>query len=304
MHTSALISTWWLLLLFNAVFQGGGSCFVTSSHLNQHSRRIWGIGQLSTGSNHNSYNKKTSTTTTSFQTTRSSSPSQQQHVPSVEQAHETIESTITITTPDSSDDTTETTSTDHELPVHTSHNVLHSTGGGAIEVSAAIELPFPKCVAFDAFSDLSRQSTFSPWLKSVEYIEGERNSVGSKTKWKLSYLGLRFTWHSISTLQDRTNGVIEWESITGLQNNGRVTFEELHNNRTYMNMTMSFVVPKFAARLIGPHKLGSIVEKRILENTVRNFRQIVIDNDWKMMQRQQQQQILNSAESPSSSSRR
>jgi uncharacterized membrane protein len=281
MRLSALISTWWVLLLFNAVFQGGGNCFVASgcSNLNHHSHRLWGIGPL---------NKKKSSTST-----RSSSPILQTRLSSVG----TDTTTITTAT-DASEVTSGADVTGHELLIHTSHNVIDGTG--AIEVSAAIDLPFPKCVAYDAFSDLSRQSTFSPWLKSVEYIEGEQNMVGSKTKWKLAYLGLRFTWNAISTLQDRTNGIIEWESITGLQNNGRVTFHEVHNNRTYMNMTMSFVVPKFARRLIGPHKLGSIVEKRILENTVRNFRQIVIDNDWKMIQ-QQEQQTSHSIESLSAS---
>ena len=268
------LSTLWLaLLLLYTVFQADSNGFATSSDWNHHNPRYWGIG------NRIRQHSRSTTRTAGGTASLLRSPTAFIH---------SEESTKTTAHTGSSMGDDETVGDiDHESPIQKSHS---SVSGGAIEVSAAIELPFPKHVAYDAFSDLSRQATYSPWLKSVEYIEGERNCVGSKTRWKLSYLGLRFTWKSISTLQDPHNGVIEWESITGLQNNGRVTFQELDNDRTFMNMTMSFTVPRIASRLLGPHKIASIVEKRILETTVCNFRQIVSDNDWKAIQLQEQQQ--------------
>lgn len=263
-----LSTSWLALLLLYIVFQADSNGFATSSDWTHHNPRCWGIG--------NRGRQHTPSTCAAWGASLRS-PTAFIH---------SEESTKTTAHTGSSMDDATVEDIDHESPIQKSHS---SVSGGAIVVSAALELPFPKRVAYDAFSDLSRQSTYSPWLKSVEYIEGERNSVGSKTRWKLNYLGLRFTWKSISTLQDPQNGVIEWESITGLQNNGRVTFQELDNDRTFMNMTMSFTVPRIASRLLGPHKIASIVEKRILETTVCNFRQIVCDNDWKAIQMQKQQ---------------
>jgi uncharacterized membrane protein len=267
-----LSKSWMALLLLYTVFQANSNGFATSAHWNRHNprlRRIGNSGRKTTTAIQpkllSKWGASTSTRTAFIQTEETTKTSAQAGSSNVEEGAQ---------------------ETNHEALIEKSHSTVN---GGAIQVSAAIELPFPKNVAYDAFSDLSRQSSYSPWLKSVEYIEGERNSVGSKTRWRLAYLGLRFTWNSISTLQDPKNGIIEWESITGLQNHGRVTFQELSEDRTYMNMTMSFTVPRIAARLLGPHKLASIVEKRILETTVRNFRQTVVENDWKVIQEQRQE---------------
>jgi uncharacterized membrane protein len=160
---------------------------------------------------------------------------------------------------------------------------------GAIQVSASVELPFPRAVAYDAFADLSRQSTYSPWLQSVEYLEGARNAVGARTHWKLSCLGLSFSWQAISTVQDREQGVIEWKSITGLPNQGRVVFSEYPENgsrSSRMHMTMSFSAPRLAVLLLGRSKLVTLVEQRMLQKTMQNFRRIVAENDWKCIQQQ------------------
>jgi uncharacterized membrane protein len=162
---------------------------------------------------------------------------------------------------------------------------------GAIQVSASVELPFPKAVAYDAFADLSRQSTYSPWLQSVEYVNGKHNVVGALTRWKLSYLGLRFSWNAICTVVDPQNGIIEWKSISGLSNQGRVVFSERPaeeggdgRSSSMMHMTMCVSMPRIAARLVGQGQLASLFEKHILENTIQNFRQIVAENDWKRIQ--------------------
>jgi uncharacterized membrane protein len=166
-----------------------------------------------------------------------------------------------------------------------------SVPDGAIQVSASVELPFPRAVAYDAFADLSRQSTYSPWLQSVEYVNGKRNVVGALTRWKLSYLGLRFSWNAICTVVDPQNGIVEWKSISGLSNQGRVVFsehpaEDGGRSSSIMHMTMCVSMPRIAARLVGQGQLASLFEKHILENTIQNFRHIVAENDWKRIQEQ------------------
>jgi uncharacterized membrane protein len=90
-----------------------------------------------------------------------------------------------------------------------------------IQVESEIMLPFASDVAFDAFVDLRRQPSFSKWLKSVDYIDGSTtNRVGSRSKWTVSFSGLRFSWQAESKQLDRYRGIIEWGSVTGMRNEG------------------------------------------------------------------------------------
>ena len=43
-------------------------------------------------------------------------------------------------------------------------------------VDASIDLPFGADIAFDAFSDLPRQPSWSSWLRSVSYINNDGSS--------------------------------------------------------------------------------------------------------------------------------
>lgn len=145
-----------------------------------------------------------------------------------------------------------------------------------VVVSTDIELPFPAHVAYDAFADLPRQPTWSPWLKSVEYLAG---SERKETKWEMKYLGVAVSWNAVSTRLERPYR-IEWESTSGLKNFGKVHFEPLDDKRTRMKMTMTFILPKFLTVVFGKGaKLRRIIEKRMIQTTLANFRDIVIEND-------------------------
>jgi uncharacterized membrane protein len=139
-------------------------------------------------------------------------------------------------------------------------------------VSADIELPFSSQIAYDAFVDLPRQPQWSPWLHSVEYVD---DTLQQETRWKMRYMGVRVTWIAISTRNERPIR-IEWESIKGLRNKGRVDFVE-NGNVTYMKLTMTFTAPRFAVGLF--RRTGAIqkvVEKKMLQTTLENFRDVVL----------------------------
>jgi len=145
-----------------------------------------------------------------------------------------------------------------------------------IVVSSDIELPVPANIAYDAFANLPRQPTWSPWLQSVEYI----NDKQDETKWKMKYLGLSVSWNAISTRQERPN-IIEWKSTSGLQNFGRVHFKSI-DDKTYMTMTMTFVAPKFIVKVCGRgSRLSKMVENRMIKKTLANFRDVVVNHDFK-----------------------
>lgn len=69
-----------------------------------------------------------------------------------------------------------------------------------IECHASVLLPFSADVAFDAFSDLTRQPSWCKYLKSVEYIgfsDNEKAADSKKmhlreSKWTVSVKGLSF----------------------------------------------------------------------------------------------------------------
>jgi uncharacterized membrane protein len=117
----------------------------------------------------------------------------------------------------------------------------------------------------------------------------------------MSYLGLRYSWDAISTLQDRDNGIIEWKSITGLENEGRVEFlpvlSESKEDATTssiggggggssacrMTMSMRFRLPRVVTRFIGAgtNERGPAryIETHMLQKTLQNFRDMVHETD-------------------------
>lgn len=146
-----------------------------------------------------------------------------------------------------------------------------------IVVTSEMEMDIPIQICFDAFSDLPRQPTWSPWLHSVSYDENNPH----ETVWKMRYLGLPISWRSIST-NNRRPHLIEWKSIKGLKNFGRVDFTQVSEQTTHMKLTLTFEVPRIAARVLTKStQTTRMVEDRMLRTTLQNFRNIVRENDMK-----------------------
>lgn len=144
-----------------------------------------------------------------------------------------------------------------------------------IVVSSEMEMDIPIHICYDAFSDLPRQPSWSPWLRSVSYDEDKP----LETIWKMRYMGLPISWRSVSTNAQRPH-LIEWKSIKGLKNFGRVDFTQISDTTTIMRLTLTFEIPRIAARLIEKSSTTTrMVENRMLRTTLQNFRNIVIEND-------------------------
>jgi uncharacterized membrane protein len=153
---------------------------------------------------------------------------------------------------------------------------------GHVDITTELELPFSMEVAFDAFSDLPRQPSWSPWLHSVSYVDppGIENR---ETTWKLRYLGVRLSWNARNTRFERPY-LIQWQSTSGMKNFGRVDFYPSKENDafTLMKMTLTFVVPGPVGRMFqNSERIKGIVKKRMLEPTLINFSTIVMENDMK-----------------------
>lgn len=151
-----------------------------------------------------------------------------------------------------------------------------SASTNAITTSSSIVLPFSASVAYDAFSDVTRQPTWSPWLYSVSYVE-DRGSETLETEWVMKLFGFKYSWRAISTRLERPH-LIEWISTSGLRNGGRVQFEPVMSKNgeghCKMTMTMKFVAPAAVVRMV-PNKIESLFRKVILKRTLHRFKEVV-----------------------------
>uniref|UniRef100_A0A7S2HDW2 Coenzyme Q-binding protein COQ10 START domain-containing protein n=1 Tax=Helicotheca tamesis TaxID=374047 RepID=A0A7S2HDW2_9STRA len=167
-----------------------------------------------------------------------------------------------------------------------------------IAVSATIDLPFSASVAYDAFSDLSRQPSWSPMIRSVEYLDETYNgnelivattngvtttdgndgisSSSPVTEWTMGASGLKFSWKAVSTTLKRPN-CIAWESISGLKNMGKVDFVEINEESSKMTLSMTFLTPRIVSAMFRrSNKLASYVERAFIMETLVRFRDVVM----------------------------
>jgi uncharacterized membrane protein len=145
-----------------------------------------------------------------------------------------------------------------------------------IAVTSELELPFSAEVAYDAYSDLTRQPTWSSWLSSVEYLDEEKQI----SKWTVKFMGLSYSWTAVAVKYERPH-TIQWKSTSGLQNFGTVKFHPKEDdNNTVMNVSISFVAPRAASSLLRKsNKLTNVVRDKMVASSLSEFRDIVLEND-------------------------
>jgi uncharacterized membrane protein len=162
-----------------------------------------------------------------------------------------------------------------------------------IEVSSRIELPFSSNVAYDAYSNLSRQSTWSSWLDSVIVKETHPD----ESVWTLRFLsGITYSWTAVMVQNQRPH-LIQWKSVTGLPNFGTVRFYSDHDDpdSTLMTMKMTFVAPRAVSLFFQKSKtLAKYVEQKMITQSLEEFRDVVSKEVAATKRHQHQQQQRNS----------
>ncbi|VEU37167.1 unnamed protein product [Pseudo-nitzschia multistriata] len=160
-----------------------------------------------------------------------------------------------------------------------------------IEIKSEIELPFSAEVAYDAYSDLPRQSSWSSWLESVEVVENkytDNNGYNGAKKveslWTSKMFGIRYSWTAVAVKNERPH-TIQWRSVTGLRNEGIVRFYK-REGKTYgqgptlMTLRMAFVAPRAVSGILRrSKKLSRYVEEKMIAQSLQGFRDIVLKND-------------------------
>ena len=150
-----------------------------------------------------------------------------------------------------------------------------------IMVESALIVPVSQTTAFDAFSDLSRQVEYSPWLRSVQYLDPPKDGVDTRgkdlgeTKWTMAYMGVRFSWNSVVSRLERPH-TLEWESTSGMKNFGKVHFDAIDDSNTKVTFQMSFVAPRLVAVFFKRSSImAHFVQDKVIRTTLINFRDTV-----------------------------
>jgi uncharacterized membrane protein len=150
-----------------------------------------------------------------------------------------------------------------------------------INVTSQISLPFSAEIAYDAYSNLPRQPSWSSWLDSV--VMSEDNP--KESIWTLKFLGMSYSWTAEAVKNIRPH-TIQWRSTSGLQNYGTVRFlEGKSGESTVMTMQMTFVAPRAISLLFNQSTtLTNFVEKKMVGDSLVQFRKVVLENDVKEKQ--------------------
>jgi uncharacterized membrane protein len=171
-------------------------------------------------------------------------------------------------------------------------NIFHDYDGDipknrSITASGQLILPFSIHVAYDAYSNLSRQPTWSSWLDSVVVsTDNPRESL-----WTMKIWGIKYSWTAVA-VQNIRPYLIQWRSITGLKNYGTVRlYEQLQQKQEgegdntlksscLMTMNMTFVAPRVVSAVFKQSTtLQHFVEEKIIASSLRNFRDVVIEEE-------------------------
>lgn len=155
-------------------------------------------------------------------------------------------------------------------------------GHQLIKVSSQVELPFSAEVAYDAYSNLPRQPTWSSWLDTVVLSTDNPE----ESRWTMKFMGIKYSWTAVAVKNERPH-TIQWRSITGLRNYGTVRFSKYSGSgtSTLMTMRMTFVAPRAVSTLFRKsQKLANFVETTMITQSLHGFRDVVLEVDLKKEQ--------------------
>ncbi|GKY93758.1 hypothetical protein MPSEU_000342900 [Mayamaea pseudoterrestris] len=142
--------------------------------------------------------------------------------------------------------------------------------GGQISVVVSLPLPFSAQIAAARFTDLPQQSRWSPWISSVAY-------QGDETKWSLNVKGIPLTWRAKSQILLDPPG-IEWESVSGLSNRGKVEFlPATSKTECTMKVQMTLLTPRLLRPLFKGTSLflEDFLRDKLLKWSLEMFRDVV-----------------------------
>jgi len=147
-----------------------------------------------------------------------------------------------------------------------------SSGGREINLIVSLPLPFSADIAVSRFTDFPQQSRWSPWIRSVRYLDD-----GRETEWTLNVRGVEFKWRAVSTPLEPPLKGIKWESISGLKNKGYVEFDATSEDACLMKVRMSIMTPRILASIFQSTSIfvEDFLQNKLLKWSLEMFRDVV-----------------------------
>ena len=129
---------------------------------------------------------------------------------------------------------------------------------------------------WDTWSDLDSMSLWMSWIESVKTVDEETSTLPELTEWTLAANGIRFKWKAQIT-ERVEKSKLKWKSIGGLPTEGSVVFESKSDQKTTVNLAITYELPKMIARLMEENILGKMVTNELQANIDR-FKDLVEKN--------------------------
>jgi uncharacterized membrane protein len=127
------------------------------------------------------------------------------------------------------------------------------------KISKSIEVDVPVTTAYNQWTQFEEFPRFMEGVKSVRQLDDKT------LEWKAEIAGVERSWRAeiVDQIPDRR---ISWRSTSGAKNNGIVTFDQLGDNRTRVNLEIE-VDPEGVVENVGD-ALG-ILDRRIVGDLER-----------------------------------
>ena len=131
----------------------------------------------------------------------------------------------------------------------------------------------PREKVWKIWSDLDAMPLWMSWIESVKTIDENTTTLPDLTEWTLAANGFRFKWQA--KINERIEAQrLQWESVGGLPTKGCVNFYQEESEKTKVELSISYELPKILAPLMEPSILGGMVTSELQEN-INRFKSLV-----------------------------
>ena len=145
--------------------------------------------------------------------------------------------------------------------------------GRWLEHTVTCDIKAPVQKVWEVWNDLEAMPLWMSWIESVKTVEAPTTTLPDLTEWTLAANGFRFKWQA--KINERIEEEkLQWESIGGLPTKGSVRFVVKEENRTIVNLCVSYELPRAIAPLMEPNILGGMVTNELQGNLDR-FKDLV-----------------------------
>lgn len=145
--------------------------------------------------------------------------------------------------------------------------------GRWLEHTVKTEIQAPVQKVWEVWSDLDAMPLWMSWIESVKTIDEDTSTLPDLTEWTLAANGFRFKWKA--KINERIEAKkLKWESIGGLPTKGSVDFYSEANNKTFVNLSITYKLPRVLAPLMESGLLSGMVTKELQAN-INRFKDLV-----------------------------